>query len=335
MRWPRVRATSFFATLNLFRYSDIVNEPIFLQFRENRGQMPARHFDRGRLRAVRRAAELSQSEVAAGVGVATSSVAGWEADNPTSPDPERLPALARVLGRELDDLFPRSGLPDLADLRCDAGLYQKETSAVLGTKSTGPVKYAERGERRLKDRYVAPLAAAYGVSKEELLRAQERSIAKAQTSTGKQEVSGDGQATVGGLPNSLAEKITLLLERSFPGQQQPPSDAEITDAVNIHAGFQVVTEDDVRALRTGEKEDAGPVVLEGLANFFGLSPMYFQPDDAVAQQVYEGLRLLSASRRGAVGRVRARGGAQGLPADVLAIVNDLVEELEQRESERG
>ncbi|WP_031054767.1 helix-turn-helix domain-containing protein [Streptomyces ochraceiscleroticus] len=292
--------------------------------------MPARHFDRGRLRAVRRAAELSQGDVAAGVGVATSSVAGWEADSPTSPDPEKLPALARVLGRDLDDLFPRTGLPDLADLRCDAGLYQKETSAILGTKSAGPVRGAERGERRLKDRYVAPLAAAYGVSEEELLRAQERSIAKAQDA--EEETAEEGKAAAGGPPGSLAEKITFLLERSFPGQQKPPSDAEIAEAVDAHAEAHVASAEDVRALRTGEQTDAAPLVLEGLAAFFGVSPMYFQPDDAVARQVYEGLRLLSASRRGAVGRVRARGGAQGLPADVMSIVNDLVDELEQRDS---
>lgn len=328
---PGVRSTPFFARLNLFRYSGKVNASTFLRRREKRGQMPARHFDRGRLRAVRRAAELSQSDIAAGVGVATSSVAGWEADNPTSPDPERLPALARVLGRELDDLFPRTGLPDLTDLRCDAGLYLKDTSAILGTKSTGPVKYAERGERRLKDRYVAPLAAAYGVSETELLRAQERSIAKAQGATEDRDT-GEEQAAAVGPPGSLAEKITFLLERSFPGQQQPPSDAEIAEAVNAHAGFEITSAEDVHGIRVGELKDAPPLVLEGVATFFGVSPMYFQPDDAVAQQVYEGLRLLSASRRGAVGRVRARGGAQGLPADVLSIVNDLVDELEHRDS---
>ncbi|MEU4200820.1 helix-turn-helix transcriptional regulator [Streptomyces sp. NPDC026294] len=293
--------------------------------------MPARHFDRGRLRAVRRAAELSQRDVAAGVGVATSSVAGWEADTPTSPDPEKLPALARTLGRELDDLFPRTGLPDLTDLRCDAGLYQIETSAILGTKSAGPVRGAERGERRLKDRYVAPLAAAYGVSEEELLRAQERSLARAQGTTEDQNA-GEDQAGFGAPPDSLSGKITLLLRRSFPGRQQMPSDAEIAEAVNARAGFEAISEEGVRDLRTGKEEDAAPLVLEGLATFFGVSPMYFQHDDAVAQQVYEGLRLLSASRRGAVGRVRARGSRQGLPADVMALVNDLVDEMEQRDS---
>ncbi|MEU9396426.1 helix-turn-helix transcriptional regulator [Streptomyces sp. NPDC048324] len=298
--------------------------------------MSARHFDRGRMRGVRRAAEISQAEAAAALGVADSTVAGWETGL-AIPDAEKLPALARVLKRGLDDLFPRTGLPDLTDLRCDAGYYQYETAELIGTKSAGPVAGAERGERRLKDKYVPDLAAAYGVSTEELRRAEDRSIAKAQETQSGEPESQDADAVpaaLAGPPGTLAEKITLILERSYPGQQGPPTDAEIAGAVNAHAGSQVISEEGVRELRTGAVETAAPVVLEGLAAFFGVSSMYFQPDDAVARQVYEGLRLLSASRKGAVGRVKGRGmGAQGLPANVMEFVNDLVTELEEREPE--
>ncbi|MCC9707140.1 helix-turn-helix domain-containing protein [Streptomyces sp. MNU76] len=297
--------------------------------------MSARHFDRGRVRGVRRAAEISQAEVAAALGVADSTVAGWETGL-AIPDAEKLPALARVLKRELDDLFPRTGLPDLTDLRCDAGYYQYETAALIGTKSAGPVAGAERGERRLKDRYVPDLAAAYGVTEEELRRAEDRSIAKAQEAhSGERESRDTGTVpTSVGPPGTLAEKITLILERSYPGPQGPPTDAEIADAVNAHAGAQVISEEGVRDLRTGAAETAPPVVLEGLAAFLGVSPLYFQPDDAVARQVYEGLRLLSASRRGSVGQVKGRGmAARGLPANVMEFVNDLVTELEEREPE--
>ncbi|MFM9583084.1 helix-turn-helix transcriptional regulator [Streptomyces caniscabiei] len=286
------------------------------------------------MRTVRRAAEISQAEVAAALGVADSTVAGWESGD-AIPDAEKLPALARVLNRELNDLFPRTGLPDLTDLRCDAGYYQYETAALIGTKSAGPVAGAERGERRLKDKYVPDLAAAYRVSEEELRRAEARSIAKAQETQGSQSAEDAGIVPASaGAPGTLGEKITLILERSYPGQHGPPTDTEIADAVNAHAGSKVVTREGVRDLRTGVAATASPVVLEGLAAFFGVSPMYFQPDDAVARQVYEGLRLLSASRRGAVGRVRGRGtGSQGLPANVMEFVNDLVTEMEQREPE--
>lgn len=298
--------------------------------------MPARHFDRSRVRAVRRAAELAQTDIAAAVGVAASTVAGWEAGS-ASPDPEKLPALARALKHELNDLFPRRGLPDLSDLRCDAGYYQYETAQLIGTKSAGPVAGAERGERQLKDRYIPILAAAYGASEDELRRAQERSITKAQNEPGdglEHEETGTAPAAEGP-PSTLAGKITLVLDRSYP-RQQPPSDAEIAEAVNAYAGSQVISEEGVRDLRTGAQDAAAPVVLEGLAAFLAVSPMYFQPDDAVARQVYEGLRLLSASRKGSVGRVRARGvGPQGLSANVMSLVNDLVTELEQRDPDEN
>ncbi|MFD9107020.1 helix-turn-helix transcriptional regulator [Streptomyces bottropensis] len=286
------------------------------------------------MRTVRRASEISQAEVAAALGVAVSTVAGWESGDAV-PDAEKLPSLARVFNRELNDLFPRTGLPDLTDLRCDAGYYQYETATLIGTKSAGPVAGAERGERRLKDKYVPDLAAAYQVSEEDLRRAEARSIAKAQEAQGGQSAEDAGIVPASaGAPSTLGEKITLILERSYPGQHGPPTDTEIADAVNAHAGSQVITWEGVRDLRTGVAETASPVVLEGLAALFGVSPMYFQPDDAVARQVYEGLRLLSASRRGAVGRVRGRGtGSQGLPANVMEFVNDLVTEMEQREPE--
>ncbi|GAA3299330.1 hypothetical protein GCM10020295_37270 [Streptomyces cinereospinus] len=179
-----MRSSPSFARLKLFRLNGKVNAPMFLRFDEkNEGEMSARHFDRHRVRAVRRAAEISQAEVAAAVGVADSTIAGWESGD-TVPDAEKLPALARALKRGLDELFPRNGLPDLTDLRCDAGYYQYETAALIGTKSAGPVAGAERGDRRLKDKYVPDLAVAYGVSEEELRRAEDRSIAKAQETQG-------------------------------------------------------------------------------------------------------------------------------------------------------
>lgn len=291
--------------------------------------MAARLFDRDRVRAVRRAAEIPQSAVGDSLGVAGSTVAGWES-GPTAPDPEKLPGLAKALGREVDDLFPRRGLPDLTDLRCDAGIYQYETAAIIGTKSAGPVAGAERGERRLKEKYLPALAQAYGVRVEDLLRAQERSIAKTLDEDARP--GEDAAAVSASAPQTLAEKIGLLLDRSFPGEQGPPSDAEIAAAVNGHAGADVITAAGIEALRTGAEETASPVVVDALAGFFGVSRVYFQSDDVVAREVYEGLRALSAARKGGVGRVRARGaGPDGLSPEVLALVADLFAEMEPRE----
>ncbi|MFF3536431.1 helix-turn-helix domain-containing protein [Streptomyces sp. NPDC002466] len=277
------------------------------------------------MRSVRRAAEILQADVAAGVGAADSTVAGWELGS-SVPDQEKLPALARVLGQRLDDLFPRSGPPDLTDLRCDAGLYRKDTPPIIGTKSDGPVAGAESGVRPLKDKYVPALAHAYGVTADELKRAQERSIAKARG----EEVSAEGtDATTEKPPRTLAEKVTLLLERSYP-TGDAPGDAKIAAAVNRYAGSRVTTAEGIEALRTGADEAPAPIVLEGLGEFFGVARLYFEPDEEVARQVYEGLRLMSASKSGKIGRVRARGlGAAGLPADVLSILNDLADEVEK------
>ncbi|MEU9848164.1 helix-turn-helix domain-containing protein [Streptomyces sp. NPDC047985] len=278
------------------------------------------------MRSVRRAAEILQADVAAGVGAADSTVAGWELGS-SVPDQEKLPALARVLGQRLDDLFPRSGPPDLTDLRCDAGLYRKDTPPIIGTKSDGPVAGAEGGVRPLKEKYVHALAHAYGVTVNELMRAQERSIAKARGEEGSDE-SIDTAAEKA--PRTLAEKMTLLLERSYPAGVAP-GDEEIAAAVNRYAGSQVTTAEKVEALRTSaDEETPSPIVMEGLAEFFGVARLYFEPDDAVARQVYEGLRLMSAAKSGKVGRVRARGlSPAGLPADVLSILNHIADEVER------
>ncbi|MFJ8107962.1 helix-turn-helix domain-containing protein [Streptomyces sp. NPDC096132] len=297
--------------------------------------MPARHFDRTRLRTVRRAAEISQAAVGEALGVSDSAVASWE-NGAQTPDPEKLPALARALGRDVDNLFPRSGPPDLKDLRCDAGYYQYETAAFIGTKSAGPVAAAERGERPLKEKYVLALAVKYGVSEDELRQAGARSIATAQgvpvdapASTGtKRTLAADTP------PGSLSEKITLLLDGSYPSPPGPPSDAEMAKAVNATAGGQLLTEKDFRDLRTGVTETALPEVLDALADTVGVSRLYFKPDDAVAAQVYEGLQLLAAAKQGAVGRVRARGlGAQGLSPKAMGLINDLVAELAEKETD--
>lgn len=287
--------------------------------------MPARRFDRGRLRRARRAEELSQGDVAAALGVGTSSVAGWEADTPTAPDPEKLPALAAAVKQPLDDLFPRPGLPDLTDLRCDAGLYRYETSEIIGTRSPGPVRSAERGERRLKDRYLAPLSRAYGVSAEELLAAQERSFGRDVPDT-----PGDGFA----IPASLAEKFTYLLQHTYPNSR-PPSDQEIAVGINTFAGSEVTDAGEVAALRTGEQDSAAAIVIEGLADYLGVSKLFFASDEEAVRQVVEGLTALAAFKQGSLSGLAARGlPDQGLPADLIAYITKVAEEFQHTNPQR-
>ncbi|MFB7645709.1 helix-turn-helix domain-containing protein [Streptomyces sp. NPDC058961] len=278
--------------------------------------MPPRLFDGRRLYDARRAARRTQSDVAEGLGVSPSSVGSWETGQ-WPPDAEKLPALAAAVGRELDELFPRRGLPDLADLRCDAGIYRQQVPQLIGTKSAGPVSNAEKGTRRLNAQFVEPLAQGYGVSVEALLAAQERSFGR------------ETAPPVTDVPKSLAEKISYLLAHSYPDPAARPSDESLARRVNEYAGAPVTTQDGIRALRTGAASETSPVLREGLAEVFGVSPMYFQPDEATARQVVEGLKLLAS---GNVGKVAARGlGAEGLSADLLAFVNTVAAELQQRE----
>ncbi|MER7043684.1 helix-turn-helix transcriptional regulator [Streptomyces jumonjinensis] len=288
--------------------------------------MAPRSFDGHRVREVRRAANLTQSALATRMGVADATVAGWETGQ-SAPDGEKLPALAAVLQRGLDELFPREGLPDLADLRCDAGYSQYETKKLIGTKSAGPVANAERGKRPLSSGFVQPLAEAYGVSAIELLAAQERSFGNDVPAPAPPSPSPGTD-----LPATLGEKINYLLEHSYPGDQKPPGNAEIAQAVNAYAGATVLSEGDVDDLRSDATETVTPIVREGLADLFGVEDLYFQSDEAVARQVIEGLRFLAAARKGNVLRVGARGlGPEGIPEEVLAFLNQVVEELEEKE----
>ncbi|MFZ3470301.1 helix-turn-helix domain-containing protein [Streptomyces sp. 4.24] len=277
--------------------------------------MPTREVDGQRIRAERRAADVTQEQLAVAVGVSKSAVANWE-KGASLPDPEKLPALARSLGKALDDLFPRHGLPDLADLRGDAGLAQYEVAEVLGTKSAGPVANAERAKRRLSGQFVEPLAAAYGVSVERLLAAQQRSFGM------------DVPEPDDGVPTTLAEKMQYLLEN---GEGDTPGDAEVAEAVNGFVGAAVISEAGVRDLRTGVVTEASPPVLEGLSAAFGVSALFFRSSEAVAQQVAEGLTLLANVKSGKIRGIKGRQlGEEGLSDDVMALINGFVAEMEQK-----
>ncbi|MFD0413508.1 helix-turn-helix domain-containing protein [Streptomyces sp. NPDC127108] len=272
--------------------------------------MPARHFDGPRLRSARlEAGYRKQADLAEVLGVSRSAIATWESGR--GPDSERLPAIAKAVGRDINLLFPRHGAPDLADLRCDAGYAQYEIERRVGGKDA--VGEAERGIRRLAPDTAIALAAAYGVSGDDLRAAEDRSF-------------GGGEAPI---PTTLAEKIAYLVEHTYP-DRQPPSDAEIARGVNAAAGAEVITGEGVEGLRTGRLTETSPVVRQGLSQVFGVSEFFFQPNDLMARQLVEGLRTLKLARAGRITHIAARGlGPEGLSADVLAVVNDFVDNFHE------
>ncbi|MFF3412484.1 helix-turn-helix transcriptional regulator [Streptomyces sp. NPDC002742] len=269
--------------------------------------MPTRRFAPERLLLTRREAHLKQVDVADGVGVTAARVSAWETGR-SVPDPEKLPGLARVLDCDLDELFPREGYPDLADLRADAGYSQTATKELTGTRSAGPVAAAETGQRRLAEEYRAPLAAAYGVSVEQLLRAQERSFGIDVPEPG----DGERAGLDGPLPETLAEKITYLLGRL----SEDLSDQQVAARGNARVGVEVLNADVVHELRTGRVTHASQDVLSALAEALDTTPVIWS-QDADVQRILSETMLL----RGQIAAIAARGGEQkGLSADLLDFI---------------
>lgn len=278
--------------------------------------MPARRFDPEALLLARRECGRKQTEVGALVGVSGARVSAWEKGR-SLPDPEKLPGLAEAVERDLDELFPRDGRPDLADLRCDAGYTQAATRTLTGTKTAGPVANAENAKHRLEERYVDELAAKYGVTVEALLRAQERSFGFDVPEPGEAEPPSrqDGE----GLPETLAEKIAYVLDQ-LPA---PLSDAELADLGNSRASTRVLTTELVRNLRTGAVRSAEDDVLDALAKALNTSPLIWSQDAGVQRVIAETLLL-----KNEIVALAARGGGrQGLSAELLQFVVDVVDEV--------
>ncbi|QFQ97307.1 helix-turn-helix domain-containing protein [Streptomyces phaeolivaceus] len=268
--------------------------------------MPARRFDAERLLLARRDAHLKQSDIGQALGVSGARVSAWETGR-SAPDPERLPGLAQALGQDLDVLFPREGWADLADLRADAGYSQAATRELIGTRTAGPVAAAEHGQRRLAQEYEERLAHAYGVSREALRRAQERSFGI--------DVPEPGARSGGTLsePRTLADKITYVLD------QMPvrPSDTEIAARGNAMIGRHVLTGDLVCGLRTGRVTSVSPAAGEALAEALDTTSLMWSEDADVQRIITETLVL-----RGQIAAIAARGGGEeGLSAELLAFVS--------------
>ncbi|MGD3112899.1 helix-turn-helix domain-containing protein [Streptomyces sp. YGL11-2] len=284
-----------------------------------------REFNVERLRRVRQVRDIPKKIVADRVGITPPRVSAWFAGDATPPA-ETLPALARALGEDIDDLFPRTGAPDLRDLRCDAGIRLRDVPEIIGTRSSVPVKNAERGVKRLDDAYAERLAAACGVTVEDLRASEDRSFGEETASCA---------APQAHSPATLAEKITHFLEH-LPADDRP-SDAAIAAAVNVKAGnADVVRPSQIRDLRTGAKsaeellaQVPEQVLYEGLGEVFTVPPHTFQSDEEVVQQIMENVRFLANNRQQGA-ELHLRG--EGLSTGMLAKLNSLVEEFRDEES---
>lgn len=274
--------------------------------------MPPRRFNGPQLMTARRAADVHRRELAAAVGSKSQAiVVGWETEK-TFPPGEKLPAIAARLNVDIDVLFPREGPCDLADLRCDAGYTQYAAAEEVGISKYG-LSRAERGERRLDDAWIGPLAKLYGVHADELLAAQRRSF---------------GEAVEVSLPTTLpplTQELRALVSERFP-EGAPASDS-IAASVNGVAGAEVIRGDQVEALLRGMPADrvfagaqvARAVAVAGLAGYFDVSELRL--DDRAESRVLDALRFI-ASRYDV--DLATRGGEGGVSPEMVAVLSDLL-----------
>lgn len=255
----------------------------------------------------------------AGVG-SHEPVARWESGK-SIPPAEKLPAIARALGVDIDTLFPRNGDPDLVDLRCDAGYSQSHAAEVTEAVSRFRLGAAERGVRKLDETSLPALAALYGVTVEELKAAQRRSFGEIAAAQEPAEPSSP----------QLADTLSGLMQGAFP--ERRPTAAELAAAVNSKVSAEVLKAEQVDALLSGARaqdifeDGARTVAFEALGLYFDVSPMVFHDGQSAQQRVLEDIRFLAAQHDVALA---ARGGERGVSPAFLAVLNKLLDEDESR-----
>ncbi|MFJ4679131.1 helix-turn-helix transcriptional regulator [Kitasatospora sp. NPDC088783] len=257
--------------------------------------MPARQFDGSAFQAVCSERALTPQNVADQVGVSRATVGNWLKGR-AFPELHRLPALAKILGKPLDVAFPRSGEPDLADLRNDAGHTQKTAAEAIGMNTHIAVARAEQGTRRLAAGDAALLAELYKVTADELAAAQDRSFGEA------------GQA------EPEQQSFCSILNELYATDGRPGAelDSLVADKLNARAKSPSLTAGRVAGLRSGEitphllVADAG-VLFDVLGQVLDVSPAVFKQRDELERQLQDTLLALSALQKGDV-RLAARGG---------------------------
>ncbi|MCX4826678.1 helix-turn-helix domain-containing protein [Streptomyces sp. NBC_01142] len=280
--------------------------------------MPERVFNALKFREAIKASGLTQAQVGADPVNLGESVISRYSTGGVTPPPEKLAALAERVGLPLDVLAPRRGLPDLKDLRCDAGLKQADTAQYTKSRSAMPVRAAENGMRRLKEEFEAPLAEAYGVSVPELKAAQERSFGNEVPAVRRPAVP---RAVAPGTPQTVAEKITYLLEKTY-AEHERPSDAELAGRGNMKTGRPILDEALVHALRTGVQSTDNEAVLAALAAALDAPLVFFTSDSPE-----EAARIVAGIRTVQSGVKAARHGSGPLPPEWLDFIADQMRQI--------
>lgn len=119
---------------------------------------------------------------------------------------------------------------------------------------------------------------------------------------------------------TLADKINHLFRTIYPAGRGEYSNAEVASRINEKGGT-TISSAYIWQLRKGLKDNPTKKHLEALADFFGVSPIYFF-DDAASARIDAELELLVLLRDSAIREIALR--AQGLSPQFLSSVARMI-----------
>lgn len=125
----------------------------------------------------------------------------------------------------------------------------------------------------------------------------------------------------------LADKLDRLFRTVHPRDRGEYSFEEVAEAIRARGG-PTISGTYLWQLRKGLRDNPTMKHLEVLADFFGVSPVYFFDDEA-APRIDAELDLLVALRDAPVRQIALR--ASGLSSESLAAITEMVERVRQLE----
>ncbi|SEG92215.1 hypothetical protein SAMN04489712_13259 [Thermomonospora echinospora] len=123
-------------------------------------------------------------------------------------------------------------------------------------------------------------------------------------------------------PGLLARRLEHLFQTAHPKGRKPYTNVEVADAINQAAGEQVISQAYIWQLRKGIKDNPTRRHIAALADFFGVSPLYFFDDTDPATDTALEADVKLALRDDAVRDLALR--AAGLSDATLKTIQDMI-----------
>lgn len=126
---------------------------------------------------------------------------------------------------------------------------------------------------------------------------------------------------------TLAQRLNHLFATVHPKGRGPYTNAEAAEGINTLAGAKLISHTYLWQLRKGERNDPSLSRTKAIADFFGVSVLYFSDDETAARTDAQ-LQLAVALRDKGVQRLALR--SAGLPdksLEALAVMADSARQL--------